>query len=232
MSEKAPFIDEDEGLMNGSNTQKSKDYEDDKFCVRNWKVIFAGTGVILLISLGVIIGSVFNHNDNSDSVGRGARSTYFPYKNIRLPGDITPLRYQLFLHPNITNKADLSFTGTVSILVKVNKDSVSSVLLHSKDLTIKKINLYEIPKDWESKSKGKDPLFDIEDIKDVADIKYKDYLTDNKKNEMIMIRLKDTDTLDNTLLYVLKIKFGAKLSTGLEGFYLSSYKKKGKKEST
>lgn len=226
MSDKTPFIDEDEGLMNGSNTQKSKNYEDDKFCVRHWKVIFAGTGVILLIALGVIIGSVFNHNYDNDVVGRGSRSTDFPYKNIRLPGDITPLRYQLFLHPNITNKADLSFTGIVSILVKVNKDTVKDILLHSKDLKIKKINLFEIPKDV----KGKDPLFDAESIG--ADVEYKDYLTDNKKNEMIMIRLKDGDTLDNTLLYVIKIKFGAKLSTGLEGFYLSSYKKKGAKEST
>lgn len=226
MSDKTPFIDEDEGLMNGSNTQKSKNYEDDKFCVRHWKVIFAGTGVILLIALGVIIGSVFNHNYGNDVVGRGSRSTDFPYKNIRLPGDITPLRYQLFLHPNITNKADLSFTGIVSILVKVNKDTVKDILLHSKDLKIKKINLFEIPKDV----KGKDPLFDAESIG--ADVEYKDYLTDNKKNEMIMIRLKDGDTLDNTLLYVIKIKFGAKLSTGLEGFYLSSYKKKGAKEST
>ena len=118
MSEKTPFIDEDEGLMNGSNTQKSKNYEDDKFCVRHWKVIFAGTGVILLITLGVIIGSVFNHKDDDfEAVGRGSRSTEFPYKNIRLPGDITPLRYKLFLHPNITNKADYSFTGTVNIPV-------------------------------------------------------------------------------------------------------------------
>ena len=227
MSEKTPFIDEDEGLMNGSNTQKSKNYEDDKFCVRHWKVIFAGTGVILLITLGVIIGSVFNHKDDDfEAVGRGSRSTEFPYKNTRLPGDITPLRYKLFLHPNITNKADYSFTGTVNILVKVNKDSVKDILLHSKDLKIKKISLYEIPKDHN----GKDPLFDAEAIG--ADVDFKDYLTDNKKNEMIMIRLKDGDTLDNTLLYVIKIKFGAKLSTDLEGFYLSSYKKKGAKEST
>lgn len=138
MSDKTPFVDEDEGLMSGSSTQKRKNYEDDKFCIRHWKVIFAGAGVILLITLGVIIGSVFNHKDDTDGVVRGARGTHFPYKNIRLPGDVTPLRYQLFLHPNITNKADLSFTGTVSILVKVNKDSVSDILLHSKDLKIKK----------------------------------------------------------------------------------------------
>ena len=226
MSDKTPFIGEDEGLMNGSDTQKSKTYgEDGRFCVKHWKVIFAGSGVILLITLGVIIGSVFNHNDAIDSVGRGARSSNFPYKNIRLPGDLTPLRYQLFLHPNITNRKDLSFTGTVSILVKANIASVSNILLHSKDLNIKSIKLYEIPKTNE-----KDPLLNAEEVG--QGIAFKDYLVDNKKNEMLMIRLKDGDTLDIKLLYVIKIKFGAKLSTGLEGFYLSSYKKKGEKEST
>ncbi|XP_066912412.1 glutamyl aminopeptidase-like isoform X1 [Clytia hemisphaerica] len=225
MGDKTPFIDEDEGLMNGSNTQKSKGYDDEeRFCVRHWKVIFAGTGVFLLITLGVIIGAVFNRNDVGE-LGRGARSNEFPYKDIRLPGNVKPLRYQVYLHPNITNKKDFSFTGFVNILVRADNDSVSDILLHSKDLKIEKVNLYEIPKGT------------VGDIISKADtlgkeVTYKDYLADNKKNEMLMIRLQDGDTLDSKLVYVVHIKFKGKLSTGLEGFYLSSYKKKGQKEPT
>ena len=135
------------------------------------------------------------------------------------------MRYQVFLHPNITNKKDFSFTGFVNILVRANSDSVSDILLHSKDLEIEKVKLYEILQGTEG-----DILSEADKLgKDVA---YKDYLADNKKNEMLMIRLQDGDTLDSKLLYVIHIKFKGKLSTGLEGFYLSSYKKKGEKEPT
>jgi Peptidase family M1. len=225
-----PFNDDaDEGLMNGKNTGKEQQYGQN-FCVRNWKVVFAGTGVVLLITLGVIIGAVFNRQNPQTGFGRGSRSSNFPYDNIRLPGDVIPHRYRLFLHPNITD-GEFGFTGKVNILVEAKNESVSRILLHSKDLTIKKILLYEVEKDVNNRDVLADPEGDGEQD-DASKIDFKDHLADNKDKEMLMIRLKDGDTLDPAKFYIIHISFKGTLSKGLEGFYRSSYKKKNEKKPT
>lgn len=226
----SPFNnDEDQqGLMNGKNTGKEQEYSKQNICVRHWKVVFAGFGVVLLITLGVIIEAAFNRQNPQTNFGRESRSNDFPYDSIRLPGDVIPHRYRLFLHPNITD-GKYGFTGKVNILIEAKNESVSNILLHSKDLTIRKILLYEVENKVDDSDLLSHVLVDPEgegEDSTTSKIEFKDHLLDNKDKEMLMIRLKDGDTLDPAKFYVIHISFRGTLSKGLEGFYLSSYKKK------
>ncbi|MBN3282455.1 ERAP1 aminopeptidase, partial [Polyodon spathula] len=58
----------------------------------------------------------------------------FPWNKMRLPSSVSPLRYDLLIHPNLTT---LDFTGSVRITVQVKEDT-GFVVLHSKHLHISK----------------------------------------------------------------------------------------------
>jgi hypothetical protein len=56
----------------------------------------------------------------------------FPWKRIRLPKDIQPDRYKLWLHPNLTT---LDLTGSVEIDVQV-KTETNLLVIHQQNLNI------------------------------------------------------------------------------------------------
>lgn len=59
-------------------------------------------------------------------------SASFPWDAVRLPTHVTPLRYHLLIHPNLTT---LTFAGTAAIEVAVTRQT-SAVVLHAKRLHV------------------------------------------------------------------------------------------------
>ncbi|CAJ1069177.1 endoplasmic reticulum aminopeptidase 1b [Xyrichtys novacula] len=56
----------------------------------------------------------------------------FPWNHMRLPKTISPLHYDLSIHPNLTT---LDFTGLVRIQLEVHEDT-STIVLHAKQMQI------------------------------------------------------------------------------------------------
>lgn len=204
------MVAEEESLMNGDDTGKKNDYNSDSFCVKHWKVVFAGTGVILLITLGAVIGAAFNHG--SSAVTRVGRNEY---KDIRLPGNVIPEKYKLYLHPNITDNK-FGFDGRVRILVKCTKPT-NSIILHLKNLNVIKVTVVEGDSAFEGT--GSKILVSIDKSNK------KKLLQFDKKNEFLVINL-NGESLEEGKKYVILITYDGSLSGGLEGFYKSSYKTK------
>lgn len=198
--------DDDSLLLNESNKGNKNGKYESNSVLKHWKILVSGFGVIVLISLGVVIGAVFNGKSSSE-VHRPVRSN-----NLRLPDNIKPIKYNLFLHPNITDNK-FGFTGHVKILVEASKVS-DSIVLHSKHLNITSITVY----------KGEDAM-KKESEKATEQLKVDDHKL-HKKHEFLTIMLAKNSKLGPKQKAVVSIKFSGSLSEGLEGFYKSSYKTK------
>lgn len=208
-------VEEEESLMNGDDTGKrKKNYESDKFCVKHWKVVFAGTGVILLITLGVVVGAAFNRG--SSSVTRLSRTQF---NNLRLPGNVIPEKYKVYLHPNITDNK-FGFYGRVRILVKCTK-ATDNIILHLKDLHVTKVTVAE----GDGAFEGTDSNGASKDVVSIDKSNMKKLLKFEKKKEFLVISLNGKE-LEKGKKYVVLIAYKGSLSGGLEGFYKSSYKTK------
>ena len=202
----SPFGGGDDETLLDSRKKNYRDYESG-FCKKHWSVIVTGIGVVALICLGIVVGTVFNDSNSS----RSTREESFPYKKIRLPGNVVPVKYRVYLHPNITD-GKFGFEGNVKILVNVT-NKTDSILLHSKELNIQEIRLF-----------ANAVAFNQMGEKLAKQIRTKEFIL-SKKLEMILIPLNDNEYLD-VGNYVIYIKFKGSLSGGLEGFYKSSYKTK------
>ncbi|KAI6178426.1 Aminopeptidase [Aphelenchoides besseyi] len=62
----------------------------------------------------------------------------FPWKKIRLPTDLVPIRYNLFIHPNLTT---FDFNGNVDIDIHVNNQT-RLLILHQQGLNLSSYSLY------------------------------------------------------------------------------------------
>lgn len=201
--------------MSGNDTGKGKSDYNEKFWVKHWKVIFAGTGVILLITLGVVIGAAFNNSSKVKRIGRMEVSD----SDIRLPGNVVPEKYKIYLHPNITDKK-FGFNGTVRILVNCTK-STDNVILHLKNLNVDAVEVIEGSSvfDSDGKAGSTNRVVYIDKANRNKLLKF------DKKKEFLIISL-NGEELEEGKKYVIFIKYHGSLSGGLEGFYKSSYKTK------
>lgn len=68
---------------------------------------------------------------------RATNGRAFPWARMRLPKTVSPVHYDLSLHPNLTT---LDFTGVVRILLDVHQDT-STVVLHAKHMEISSAHL-------------------------------------------------------------------------------------------
>ncbi|XP_047132820.1 endoplasmic reticulum aminopeptidase 1 isoform X2 [Hydra vulgaris] len=195
------------GLLNESKNKSNK-YEGSAWS-QHWKLILTGVGVVFLIALGVIFGVILN-TDRENKLKNSKREELFPYSNIRLPLNVIPERYKIYLHPNITDNK-FGFTGTVRILINITEET-DSVLLHIKDLNISEVKCYH---GSSAMSKHKGP-------EDSQQVPVKDHLI-SVEHEFLMIRMKEQHELEVGKQYTLFIRFNGRLSNGLEGFYKSSY---------
>jgi hypothetical protein len=125
----------------------------------------------------------------------------FPWRDVRLPTSVSPIEYDIYLHPNLTLG---KFSGNVTIKCNV-KTTTKSIVLHSKDLVVSKVLLKVLP-----------------DGKDVKILKQLEYIT----NEQIYLEVESSLPAGTNIS--MEITFEGKLIKKLSGFYLSSYEDRNK----
>lgn len=121
----------------------------------------------------------------------------FPWRSVRLPTSVSPLEYDIYLHPNLTQG---KFSGKVTIKCNVIT-TTKFIVLHTKDLVISKTLLKVLP-----------------DGKEMKVSKQLEYIT----NEQIYLELESSIPAKTDIS--LEITFEGKLIKKLSGFYLSSYR--------
>lgn len=206
----APEEDGSESLS--PNSRSRVKYQGNRFCNGKLCAIF----LTLSIALGAVvlfIFSAFVHASDSEiefyrravnyvTGDRFARSTEtekdFPHKNILLPKDVKPERYQVYLHPNLSS---FDFHGGVKIDVVCEKPT-RNILLHVKHL---KITSYGV----QDSSRNHLPVLRV---------------AESKKLEQYLVEMKDE--LKEGEKYTVNLQFNGHLSNTMTGFYKSSYKTK------
>ena len=199
--------EEERRLLNDGddNDKAPKDSNKDSSWLRyNLKLVIAALAVVTLVVLGVVVGAVSNKHSQS-KLGRLARNE-FPYSEIRLPKDLEPLRYRIYLHPNLTT---FTVVGSTRILFRC-VNPTKKVILHFRDNTITDIRLLD-------GSYFDHPI----DPKDV--LVEKEYKV-NQEKELLMVE--SPKTLEAGKNYTITIRYNGTLSETLQGFYRSSYKTK------
>uniref|UniRef100_A0A4W5KK14 Aminopeptidase n=1 Tax=Hucho hucho TaxID=62062 RepID=A0A4W5KK14_9TELE len=118
----------------------------------------------------------------------------FPWIHMRLPETVSPIHYDLLVHPNLTS---LDFTGEVQIQLQVFEDT-STIILHSKELQIAKAELLA--------PEGPGPLQVLE---------YPAFHQLALMSDVLLVR---------GGMYKVRLEFSANLSDSFHGFYKSSYR--------
>ena len=132
----------------------------------------------------------------SDKDGSDGSSENFPYQDIRLPKDIIPLNYKLYMEPEFKT---FRFKGRTTIEI-LCLSATRHIVLHAKKLDFTKYAVRD------------------EENNEI----YVQSLLENKKNEQIL--LETENMLNKNQKYVLGFSFEGKLSNKMSGFYKSSYK--------
>ena len=126
----------------------------------------------------------------------------FAWNNIRLPDNVVPRSYRIFMHPNLTT---FDFSGTVNIDFIVKNSSTNFLVFHSRDLSLSHISL---------QSKIKRTKVNIVSNLECVSL------------NQVYLGLDRDLSVDAT--YTLSVSFNGELSDQiLEGFYKSSYISKG-----
>lgn len=120
----------------------------------------------------------------------------FPWRNIRLPPSISPLEYDIYLHPNLTQR---KFSGDVTIKCQV-LEKTDFVVLHSTDLVVTQVSVKTLP--------------DNDEKKITKQLEY-------TKNEQIYLKLESSVSSGDKIH--IKMHFEGKLIKKLSGFYLGTY---------
>lgn len=141
-------------------------------------------------SSGAQLSDRVQHNDGPMSTG----GQPFPWNHMRLPTTVSPVHYDLAIHPNLTT---LDFTGVVRIRLEVHRDT-GVVVLHAKKMRIREALLLA--------PEGARPLRVLE----------------NPRFHQLAL-LSDTP-LTRGRTYEVLLGFAADLSDSFHGFYKSSYR--------
>ncbi|CAH3110477.1 unnamed protein product [Pocillopora meandrina] len=146
-------------------------------------------------------GLVFKFKRNQEPSVRQStldKGMPFPHTNIRLPKQVLPLSYRIYIHPNLTT---FKFTGTVNILLRCFQPT-KNLILHMRDLSVGEIQLTD------SKQKRLTIVRRMQ----------------HKENQQYLIAT--NEELKEKERYSLNMEFSGVLSKNMEGFYRSSYKTK------
>ncbi|CDQ94625.1 unnamed protein product [Oncorhynchus mykiss] len=117
---------------------------------------------------------------------------------MRLPETVSPIHYDLLVHPNLTS---LDFTGAVQIQLQVFEDT-STIILHSKELQIAKAELLA------PEGPGSLPV-------PLQVLEYPAFHQLALVSDVLLVR-------GGT--YKVRLEFSANLSDSFHGFYKSSYR--------
>lgn len=118
----------------------------------------------------------------------------FPWDRMRLPKTVSPLHYDLTIHPNLTT---LDFTGVARILLDVHEDT-STIVLHAKQMQVSGVLLLA--------PEGVRPLQVLE------------------YPRFHQLALLSDSVLTKGRRYEVQLGFAANLSDSFHGFYKSSYR--------
>ncbi|XP_002744830.4 leucyl-cystinyl aminopeptidase isoform X1 [Callithrix jacchus] len=124
-----------------------------------------------------------------------ANGKSFPWKQMRLPTAIVPLRYELNLHPNLTS---MTFRASVTISVQALQ-ATWNVILHSKGHNISRVTFMSAVSSQEKQV-------------EILEYPYHD-----------QIAIVAPEALLAGCNYTLKIEYSAKMSSSYYGFYGFSY---------
>ena len=142
---------------------------------------------------------VYKFKRNGDDAKKSKnldKEATFPYQNVRLPRDILPLSYDLYIQPNLTT---FNFSGKVKIILQCLRPT-RNVILHLLDLCVGDSRITD--------SKGNK-------LKIVRRMEH-------KENQQYLIAVEKE--LEVKAIYTLYLEFKGALSSNMEGFYKSSYK--------
>ncbi|XP_061585550.1 endoplasmic reticulum aminopeptidase 1b [Cololabis saira] len=152
----------------------------------------------LLLVLSVFFppstGAQIPNQDQAKDLPVATNGQQFPWGSMRLPKTISPLHYDLTIHPNLTS---LDFTGVVRIDLDVHQDT-STVILHAKQMQVSSAFLLA--------PEGARPLQVLE------------YPSSHQ------LALLADSALTKGRKYELLLEFAANLSDSYHGFYKSSYR--------
>lgn len=156
---------------------------------------------VLFVSLLVLLpthlwATVTEVNEEPTSFPTSSNGEPFPWNRMRLPDTVTPLHYNLLVHPNLTS---LDFTGFVQIKIEVHQDT-KTIILHSKDIQISNARLLHS---------------DRGHVQPLKVLEYPFYQ---------QIALISHDLLKTGNVYVIQLMFAANLSESFHGFYKSTYR--------
>lgn len=214
---RAASTEEDDSDRSFSHSSSRVSYQGNMICSGKLCAIF----LTLSIAFGAVvlfIFSAFFHASDSEiefykramdyiTGDRFARSEMnddeksFPHKEILLPKDLTPERYQVYLHPNLTT---FDFHGGVKIDI-ICKNPTRNILLHMKKLNITSYGVQDSSGNHLSVLR----------------------VAHSKKLEQYLVQMRDE--LQKGEKYTLKLDFNGLLSNTMAGFYKSSYKTKSGK---
>lgn len=144
----------------------------------------------MYISLGIINFICLDSNKHTTMTDNNDNS-------FRLPKEVIPIHYDLFMHPKLKEK---TFSGKVTILIDVLDDR-STIALHQKDLNITSAKL---------KTDGLEEDYEIE-ISSISDPSKYEIFVISTKNEL------------KPGLYYLSLEFDGSLQNKIVGFYSSTY---------
>ncbi|XP_064882937.1 endoplasmic reticulum aminopeptidase 1b [Oncorhynchus nerka] len=143
-----------------------------------------------------------DHDTNDKSSSRlppvATNGQPFPWIHMRLPETVSPIHYDLLVHPNLTS---LDFTGAVQIQLQVFEDT-STIILHSKELQIAKAELLA------PEGPGSLPV-------PLQVLEYPAFHQLALMSDVLLVR-------GGT--YKVRLEFSANLSDSFHGFYKSSYR--------
>ena len=203
---------------------------------RNLAIVLVVVVIALIIFVGVISG-VFsarkarkealeesgNKINRRDDSGRTERPSVEPMEptepftrpepwyKIRLPQNILPIHYELYLDPYLEQN---TFQGKVSILINVTEisDYMSYILIHIKDMNVTDAKVYK-----PSKSNSANPGEEVA-LKDTFEY---------RENDFFVFQLEDDLDVGQ---YVLVMSYKSTFSRQLNGLYISTYtNEKGEK---
>ncbi|XP_070546050.1 leucyl-cystinyl aminopeptidase-like [Ptychodera flava] len=117
--------------MIGDPTPKSTNYErlepdsapPPRSCTKLTATLVVALVVIAILILAIVAAVVPKGEDK------------FPYSSVRLPKDVVPETYDLFMHPNLTTQ---QFSGRVVINVRIAKPT-SAIILHMQRISLSDI---------------------------------------------------------------------------------------------
>ncbi|KAK2837913.1 hypothetical protein Q5P01_015125 [Channa striata] len=118
----------------------------------------------------------------------------FPWNRMRLPKTVSPVHYDLSIHPNLTT---LDFTGVVRIQLDVHEDT-STIILHAKQLEVSNVLLLA-----------------PEGVRPLQVLEYPGFH---------QLALLSDSVLTKGRKYEVQLEFAANLSDSFHGFYKSSYR--------